>query len=83
MYHEVQDVVAIDLDPVPVVLYSESVPGRGRRSGSVTHMFVDASYHEALVMRLHLVRHHSSHKMDCGLHALVLDLLVFVDEMAR
>ena len=46
-------------------------------------MLIDASYYETVVVRLYFVGHECGHEMDRGLHALVLNLLVLVDEVAR
>jgi hypothetical protein len=46
-------------------------------------MLIDASYYETVVVRLHFVGHECGHEMDRGLHALVLNPLVLVDEVAR
>ena len=48
-----------------------------------TYMLIDASYDQTVVVRLHFICHECGHKVDCGLHALVLNLLVFVNEVTR
>jgi hypothetical protein len=46
-------------------------------------MLIDSSDHEAVVVRFDFVGGQSSHEMNGGLHTLVLDLFVFIDEVAR
>lgn len=36
-----------------------------------------------MVVRFDLVRHHSSHKMDGGLHPLMFNSLVLIDKVSR
>jgi hypothetical protein len=48
-----------------------------------TYMLIDTSYHKTIVTGFHFVCHHSSHQMNRGLHSLMLNSLVFIDEMAR
>lgn len=46
-------------------------------------MLIDASQYEAVVVGLDFVGNKPGHEMDRSLHALVLDLLVLVDKVAR
>lgn len=52
-------------------------------SGFSTHMLIDSSDHEAVVVGFDFVGGHSSHEMKGGLHTLVLDPFVFIDEVTR
>lgn len=46
-------------------------------------MLVYSGDHETVVTRFDLVSHQACHEMDCGLHPLVLDSLIFIDEVSR
>ena len=52
-------------------------------SGISNYMLIDSSDHKAVVVGFDLVGGQSSHEMNGGLHTLVLDLFVFIDEVAR
>ena len=51
--------------------------------GASTDGLIDPRHHEAVIARFHFVGDKPGHEMDRSLHALVLDLLVLVDEVAR